>query len=70
MMTVVALVILVIVGYGISLWRHPLRRCRWCSGLGKHFGLVYRYANRPCRHCGGTGRRTRYGARTPIRGST
>jgi hypothetical protein len=59
------LVVLVIaVGYLVSLSRHPYTRCRGCRGTpGRNWGSIYRRAYRPCGSCGGTGRKDRLGAR-------
>lgn len=63
MSTILLLGLLAVAGYYISLRIHPLARCRWCRGTGRHYGAVYSYAHRRCRHCGGDGRKRRLGAR-------
>jgi hypothetical protein len=64
-MTAVILIVLVVgVGYFVSLRIHPLRRCPACKASpGRHWGSVYTYAYRRCRACGGTGRKDRLGAK-------
>jgi DnaJ-class molecular chaperone len=59
----ILIIILVVVGYFISLRLHPLTKCRLCKGTGRHFGSVYTYAQRRCNKCGGNGRVDRLGAR-------
>ena len=57
------LAIVAVAGYRVSLWLHPLRRCRRCRGTGKHRGAIFVRAYRLCRVCGGNGRRPRLGSR-------
>ena len=59
----IIIIIVLVVGYFISLRLHPLTKCRTCKGTGRHFGGVYTYAQRRCRKCGGTGRKARFGTR-------
>jgi hypothetical protein len=60
----IVIVLLVIVGYLISLSRHPRgRRCRRCKGTGIQKGLIFRYSHRNCTRCGGGGGRARIGLR-------
>jgi DnaJ-class molecular chaperone len=63
MSILVILVIIIIVGYYVSLRAHPYTKCRLCNGRGRHFGSVYTYAHRRCRKCGGNGRKDRLGVR-------
>ena len=63
MSILVLLILIVIVGYYVSLRAHPYTKCRLCNGRGRHFGSVYTYAHRRCRKCGGTGRKDRLGVR-------
>jgi DnaJ-class molecular chaperone len=58
---VITLVVLFI-GYLISIQLHPHRSCRACGGTGRHSGYVYGFANRPCGSCGSAGRHRRWGA--------
>lgn len=44
-----AAVVLAAAGYRYSLWRHPVRRCHYCGGAGRHQGAVWSYAAGPCR---------------------
>ena len=57
----ILIIILVVVGYFISLRIHPLTKCRQCNGTGRHSCSVYTYSQRRCRKCGGTGRKERLG---------
>jgi hypothetical protein len=57
------LAVLAAVGYRVSLWMHPFRRCWRCAGTGKHRGVIFIRAYRLCRVCGGNGRRPRLGSR-------
>lgn len=59
----ILIIILVVVGYFISLRLHPLVKCKVCKGTGRHFGSVYTYAQRRCNKCGGNGRVDRLGVR-------
>lgn len=58
-----AVVAVAVVGWVLSLWLHPNRRCRRCRGTGKHFGSTFTSAFRLCTSCGGNGRQKRVGAR-------
>jgi len=59
----IIVIIILVVGYFISLRIHPLTKCRLCKGTGRHFGSMYTYAQRRCRKCGGNGRVDRLGVR-------
>jgi DnaJ-class molecular chaperone len=61
--TLIVLVIIVVVGYLVSLRLHPWHPCRRCRGRGNHRGAVFKYAGRNCTSCGGNGRRARLGVR-------
>lgn len=58
----ITLVVLV-VGYVLSLLLHPQTSCRACSGRGRNRGFVYRYSIGACGRCGGSGRKERFGTR-------
>lgn len=61
-----ALIILVALGYAASLWIKPLTPCRRCDGWGaemrtdRHGRPV---PGKPCRHCKATGQQVRLGRR-------
>lgn len=60
----VVLAVVGVVGYLISLSRHPRgRQCRKCGGSGIQKGFVFRYSHRECTRCGGRGGRARIGLR-------
>jgi DnaJ-class molecular chaperone len=60
----IVIVVIVILGYLVSLRLHPWRRCRACQGTGRHFGTVWKSSHRMCTSCGGNGRRARLGINT------
>ena len=64
-------VVLVAIGYVISLRLHPFTRCPACKGLrtpGRPHGSIYGYAHRRCRRCNGTNRQERLGTRLGLGG--
>lgn len=62
--TVIAVVVVVlVVGYLVSLLLHPQTSCRACGGRGRNRGFVYRYSMGACGRCGGSGRKDRFGRR-------
>lgn len=62
-MTVLLVIAVVfVVGYVISIKRHPFTNCRWCKGGSRHKGAVWSYGYRACSHCKGSGRKRRFGA--------
>ena len=69
MTIIILIVVIVAVGYYVSLRIHPLTKCNVCSGGGRHFGTVYTYAQQRCRKCGGSGRKDRLGVRLFLGGS-
>jgi hypothetical protein len=56
-------VILVVVGYVVSLVLHPHRRCRNCKGTGREPGGMFTWGDRACTRCGGSPRHRRWGVR-------
>lgn len=60
---IVIAVVVVIVGYFISLVLHPQTSCRACGGRGRNRGAIYRYSIGACGRCGGSGRKQRFGRR-------
>lgn len=58
---VLIVIVIVAVGYLVSLRIHPLRKCPTCKMTGRHFGGVFTNTYRPCRRCNGSGRRDRLG---------
>lgn len=64
MAAIIILLLLAIIGYFISLSRHPRgRQCRRCRGTGIEKGLIFRYSHRQCTRCGGSAGRARIGLR-------
>jgi DnaJ-class molecular chaperone len=63
MAILLVVVVVVIVGYLISIRVHPFTTCRRCNGTNRHKGAIYTYSFRKCRRCDGTGRKLRLGAR-------
>ena len=55
------LVLIVGGGYVVSVWVHPLRRCRACGGDGKFYGSLLSRTYRECRRCRGRGGYPRWG---------
>jgi DnaJ-class molecular chaperone len=51
------------VGYMLSIWAHPQKKCRLCNGRGRHRGSIFWYASRPCRACGGRRYQLRLGTK-------
>jgi hypothetical protein len=51
------------VGYVISIWAHPQKKCRLCNGSGRNRGMIFFYASRPCRSCGGRRYQLRLGTK-------
>jgi hypothetical protein len=66
---VLLVIVIVAVGYLVSLRIHPLRKCPRCKMTGRHFGGVFSYAYRPCRRCRGSGRRDRLGTQVLFGGT-
>ena len=62
MAILIVIAVVLVVGYVVSVKRHPFTACRWCNGGNKHKGAVFRYGFRPCTHCNGSGRKRRLGA--------
>jgi|GEM_PF-1569519 DnaJ-class molecular chaperone len=58
---VVAIIVLLVAGYAVSLAVHPFRACRGCKGTGRHQGTLFTYSHRQCTSCGGQGRHRRLG---------
>ena len=59
--TIIAVIVLIL-GYLLSIQFHPHTACRRCGGSGRHAGSVWAYGNRPCGACGGQARHRRWGA--------
>ena len=59
----VLVIVIIAVGYLVSLRIHPLRKCPRCNMSGRHFGGVYKGSYRRCRRCSGRGQRDRIGTR-------
>ena len=63
MVVLVVLVVVLLVGYRLSLTLHPYTNCEACEGRSRHVGAIFTYARRPCHVCFGTGQKQRFGAR-------
>jgi DnaJ-class molecular chaperone len=57
----VLIVVIIAVGYLVSLRIHPLRKCPRCNMSGRHFGAVFPGSYRRCRRCQGRGQLDRVG---------
>lgn len=60
-LAVVALLLLIVLAYGLDLWRRPFTRCRRCNGTGKVAGSTSKRWG-PCPKCTGKPPRYRLGA--------
>lgn len=60
---VIYAVVILVLGYLVSLKLHPWRPCLRCKGKPRHQGAIYSYAWRNCGRCGGGGRELRRGVR-------
>jgi DnaJ-class molecular chaperone len=60
---VVLIVLIVAVGYVISVRLHPLRKCPSCNMSGRHFGSIYSGSYRRCAKCQGRGQLDRVGTK-------
>jgi hypothetical protein len=57
----VFIIVIIVVGYLVSLRIHPLRKCPRCNMSGRHFGSVFTGTYRRCRRCDGRGQLDRVG---------
>jgi DnaJ-class molecular chaperone len=57
--TLIALAILVTLGYRIRVWFQPFKTCRRCDGMGRIRTRNGRGRPKPCKRCGGKGIRPR-----------
>ncbi len=57
----VLVIVILAVGYLVSLRIHPLRKCPRCNMSGRHFGAVFAGSYRRCRRCDGRGQLDRVG---------
>jgi hypothetical protein len=64
-LVIAAVVVVVVIGYRVSLWLHPLTTCRRCGGSGKTPGCLG--GRSFCARCGGDGLVPRLGARALVR---
>ena len=63
MAILVAVAVVLVIGYLISIRVHPFTNCGRCNGGSRHKGAIYSYAYRPCRRCKGSGRKKRFGGK-------
>jgi DnaJ-class molecular chaperone len=64
MSIIILIVVVVALGYYLSLRVHPTTRCKRCDSSTRHYDLVYSERRRgSCPDCRGTGRRERFGVR-------
>jgi DnaJ-class molecular chaperone len=54
-------IVVIAVGYLVSLRMHPLRKCPRCNMSGRHYGAFFTSAYRRCRRCEGKGQLDRVG---------
>jgi hypothetical protein len=64
----IGVLVVLVIGYRVSLWVHPLTTCRVCGGEGKVSGLFG--GRRFCRRCHGRGLVPRLGTRLLAGGRT
>jgi len=57
------MILVLIVGYLVSLWINPWVKCSRCGGGTRKKGFIFGYAYHPCSKCKGTGRQLRFGRR-------
>jgi DnaJ-class molecular chaperone len=57
----VLIIIIIAVGYLVSLRIHPLRKCPRCNMSGRHYGAFFPNNYRRCRRCAGRGQLDRIG---------
>jgi len=63
MSVIILIVIVVALGYYVSLRIHPTTRCKRCDSGNRHYDLVYSDRRHVCPSCRGTGRQERLGVR-------
>jgi DnaJ-class molecular chaperone len=63
MALIIIAVVIIAVGYLISVRLHPLTKCPSCKMSGRHFGSIYSGTYRRCRKCEGRGQLDRLGTR-------
>ena len=64
MSIIILIVVVVVLGYYLSLRIHPTTRCKRCDSGSRHYDLVYSDRFRgTCPSCGGTRRQERFGVR-------
>jgi hypothetical protein len=54
--------VLLLIGYMVSIRRHPRIAHRSCGGTGRSHGWLYTWTHHRCQGCSGSGRAIRYGA--------
>ena len=57
----VLIIVIVAVGYLVSLRLHPLRKCPTCNMSGRHYGAIFSNNYRRCKRCEGRGQLDRVG---------
>jgi hypothetical protein len=60
-MAAVVIIVIIAVGYLVSLRIHPLRKCPRCNMSGRHYGAIFTGTYRRCRRCDGKGQLDRIG---------
>jgi len=60
---VLLVLVIIFLGYAVSLRLHPYRPCRSCDGKGRKEGSFFRRAYSDCTRCNGKGRTLRAGVR-------
>jgi len=64
----ILIVLIIIAGYVVSLYRWPFRPCPRCNGTSRNKGSNRKRFGQ-CRRCGGKGSMRRIGAKTVHRGA-
>jgi hypothetical protein len=68
MSVIILIIVVVALGYYLSLRIHPTTRCKRCNASSRHSDLLYsERARHACPNCHGSGRQRRLGARLFIR---
>jgi DnaJ-class molecular chaperone len=60
-MAALLIIVIIAVGYLVSLRIHPLRKCPRCNMSGRHYGAIFTGTYRRCRRCDGKGQLDRIG---------
>jgi DnaJ-class molecular chaperone len=61
-LVLIVLVVVLALGYVVSVFLHPFKICPACKGTPRSYGSMYTKSFRLCDRCGGSGRVRRLGA--------